>query len=196
MPLINFLRFRKKAPDKGPPPKNFVDVDYDPTVGKMVAMDSDGNPVLFDAAGGAVSTADLTTSDGSAAAAAGKLGEYISDDKSLGSAVLLTGSDSVLQINLTPGDWDVQASLGLVFDAATVTSINSRLQTSPGVITNSSTVVREHYNTTTSTENHNQVHAPRRISVASNTTIYLAVIASIGAGTVSGFGFLSARRVR
>jgi hypothetical protein len=68
--LPNFLRFRARAPKKGPPPKNFVDAYYDPDQGKIIAVNDENVEVEFKGAGetGAHThvSADITdaTSDG------------------------------------------------------------------------------------------------------------------------------------
>lgn len=142
-------------------------------------------------------TDSLTTSDGTSAAGAGELGEYIQQTKNIGAAVTLSGPTTALQITLSPGDWDVQAHLNLGLTAASVTEIISKLQTTPaGVIVSGSDAVRESYNTTTETGDRTQTHPSRRFLVSSETTVYLNVSGTISAGTVSAYGFLSARRVR
>lgn len=68
--LPNFLRFRARAPKKGPPPKNFVDAFYDPDQGKIIAINDQNEEVEFKGAGEAGAhthvSADITdaTSDG------------------------------------------------------------------------------------------------------------------------------------
>lgn len=49
--LPNFLRFRARAPKKGPPPKNFVDAFYDPDQGKIIAINDQNEEVEFKSAG-------------------------------------------------------------------------------------------------------------------------------------------------
>jgi hypothetical protein len=68
--LPNFLRFRARAPKKGPPPKNFVDAFYDPDQGKIIAINDQNEEVEFKGAGEAGAhthvSADITdrTNDG------------------------------------------------------------------------------------------------------------------------------------
>lgn len=57
---LNFLRFRKRPPEKGPPPKNFVDIAFDPDTGKISAKDSNDDPVFFSTEGGAVTWGTIT----------------------------------------------------------------------------------------------------------------------------------------
>ena len=58
--VLNFLRFRQRPPGKTPPPNNRVDVFHDPEAGKLVARDSQGNPVLFDSAAGGATWGAIT----------------------------------------------------------------------------------------------------------------------------------------
>jgi hypothetical protein len=58
--VLNFLRFRQRPPGKTPPPNNRVDVFHDAETGKLVARDSQGNPVLFDSAAGGATWGVIT----------------------------------------------------------------------------------------------------------------------------------------
>jgi len=49
--LPNFLRFRARAPKKGPPPENFVDAYYDPDQRKIVAVNDQNQEVEFKGSG-------------------------------------------------------------------------------------------------------------------------------------------------
>lgn len=60
--VLNFLRFRQRPPGKTPPPNNRVDVFHDAETGKLVARDSQGNPVLFDSAAGGATWGAITGS--------------------------------------------------------------------------------------------------------------------------------------
>jgi hypothetical protein len=196
MNVFTRLRFRARPPSPGLPPKDRIDVYHDYDTGKMVARNNVGAAIKFDADGGTTSTDDIGVSNGSSAAAAGALGEYLEDSKSSGTALTLTGADTVLQLSLTPGDWDVQAFLRLQLNAASVGYVVSKIQQNEGVIVLGTDAFREDYNTTTESIYRCQTHVPRRIRVSTTTPIYLAVVATITAGTVSATGFLSARRAR
>lgn len=185
MALMNFLRFRKKVPDKGPPPKNFVDVAFDPDSGMMKATDSDNNPVLFD---GGSSTDSLTTSDGSAAAAAGKLGEYISGIRENPLGLTTEVSANVASVPLTAGDWDVSGAVIFALNGATS---GYRL----AGITGHNFTPEDGRPTTTETGSGTIVVSRLRVLVSSPTTIYLTAAAEISAGTVSVIGQITARRV-
>jgi len=126
----NFLRLRQRPPGKPPPPGDRVDVFYDDATGKISAEDFRGAAVLFDAVGGAVSTADLTTSSGLAAAAAGKLGE-VKEDTS-GAAALTDGvALEVANVVLTPGQWVIYGKVDFTADAADVTAVRSSIGSAP-----------------------------------------------------------------
>jgi len=60
--VLNFLRFRQRPPGKTPPPNNRVDVFHDAETGKLVARDSQGNPVMFDSAAGGATWGAITGS--------------------------------------------------------------------------------------------------------------------------------------
>ncbi len=126
----NFLRLRQRPPGKPPPPGDRVDVFYDDATGKISARDSKDVPVLFDAAGGAVSTADLTTSNGSAAAAVGKLGEVLEGVST--TVALVDGVNSeVASVVLTPGQWIIYGKVNFRADTADTTTARASIGSSP-----------------------------------------------------------------
>lgn len=49
---FSFLRLRARPAEKGPPPRNFVDIAFDSESGKIKAVNSDDDPVTFDGSGG------------------------------------------------------------------------------------------------------------------------------------------------
>jgi len=192
--VFNFLRFRQRPPGKTPPPNDRVDVFYDAAAGKIAARDSQDAAVLFDGAGGASSTADLTTSNGAAAAAAGRLGEYLEIEDGV-EGVTNYSNTTVVSLDLSAGDWEVNSSVSIDPDAASISiwvaglSLNSsppsgalRISESPGTSTNSSSICRTPPN--------------RRFLVTSPTTIRLVANVSFSAGSVNISGRITARRVR
>jgi hypothetical protein len=194
MLIFNFLRFRQRPPGKTPPPNDRVDVFYDAATGKITARDSQDAAVLFDGAGGASSTADLTTSNGTAAAAAGRLGEYLEDEGEV-SGISNYVSETVASVVLSPGDWDVHGFLSIEPTAATISiwsaglSLNAATPTaplniseSPATTDNSSRICRTPPN--------------RRLLVTTTTTVRLVANVSFSAGSVNLTGRITARRVR
>lgn len=137
-------------------------------------------------------------------ASAGKLGEYISSNIAVGSAVSLTSATSanVTSISLTAGDWDVWFSGMLTGTVSTVlyniyasiSSTSATLDTSNGryaaQLFNALTI----YNLLS-----NGISipvGPIRISLASTTTIYAVAQSTFTSSTQSAYGLLQARRAR
>ena len=190
MPIHNFLRFRKRVPDKGPPPKNFADLFYDAASGKFKANDSDHNPVMFDAD---PSTADLAVSDGTTAAAAGALGEYLS---AAGSVELVNYTAAyAASITLTPGDWDVEGGVRIIGELASISSVSVGINTALGVPTSPNNIGRT-INTTTA-DSQDPIALPRRqFRVTTDTTVSVVAVVSFSAGAASAYGTITARRLR
>lgn len=130
---------------------------------------------------------------------AGSVGEATLSNVTEGAAVSLVAniSKTITSISLTAGDWDVDGHVNFKFDgSASVTSIFG----GPSLTTNS----LDYYHFS----NRSAAYIPaagtsmgypipiRRISISSTTTIYLVGAAGFTAGTVSGWGFISARRRR
>lgn len=135
-----------------------------------------------------------TTNDN---AAAGYVGEYISAEVLVGSAVSLTSgaNANLTSISLTAGDWDVSATAGYVFTIAAtivrggISIVSATFPTSgPGYmaegIASGSGLGQQSFAITTT-----------RMSLAATTTVYLVVNSSF-TGTATGYGFIGARRMR
>lgn len=130
-------------------------------------------------------------------AAPGQIGEIIESTVLVGGAVALSNGASVdvTSISLTPGDWDVWASLGLSLGGGTVvTAVVGWINTASATIPTNPNggaymqfvgdVVRI---------------APvgqRRISLAATTTVYMSAFTNFTVNTLSGYGYIGARRVR
>ncbi len=189
----NFLRLRQRPPGKPPPPGDRVDVFYDDATGKISARDSKDVPVLFDAAGGAVSTADLTTSNGSADAAAGKLGEYLEAERVTGLALTNSTEANVTSLTLTAGDWDVSGSVTFRGAGASSTERSASIsQVSEGF----DFAVVDGRPTTTETFQQSVTPPVERIRLSAPATIYLVGYSVFSAGSVTVEGRITARRVR
>jgi len=128
------------------------------------------------------------------------LGEYISSTVASGSAVSLTTSTAadITTISLTAGDWDVSAvgysnpSLGNVSDFRL--GLSTTANTLPSFSTGDG---RLNIRTTGGADLGTTVMpvGPARFELSSTTTIRMVGFAVFGAGTVSMFGTLRARRV-
>ena len=193
--VLNFLRFRQRPPGKESPPNDRVDVFHDPATGKMVARNARNEAVLFDAeGGGASSTDDLTTSDGTTAAATGDLGEYLENGPAVYAAMTSPSAQSVASITLTPGDWSVSAGVLFRFTGATASVLQSAIHTGVSIpfsgfpLDNSAVA-------TGGNGTHSATHHSRRIRVSTNTTYHL-VVAGTFTGTIEATGQITARRVR
>lgn len=193
---VSFFRLRARPPAKDPPPKNFIDCFYDPTTGKIIAKNDTGQSVLFDAAGGAVSTGDLTTSNGSADAAAGQIGEYLENGPATLAALTTDISANQASISLTAGDWDVSGFLAIGFTGATGSTRGASISTTSA----SPATDGVGYANTAAFSAFSGFEAnavpQRRIKITSTTTVYLVASATFSGGSVSASGQLAARRVR
>jgi hypothetical protein len=127
-----------------------------------------------------------------AVAAAGIVGEILEATQT-GTAVTTNTTTNLVQLTLTPGDWDVVGIVSIRPTGGSVTRVLAgTVQTSAGVpvfpdrlvVNGSDTTVQEYPVPTV------------RLNVAASTTIYLSATATFAAGTVSGDGYLRARRVR
>lgn len=174
--------------------------------GRMLVWNGHEAPAYVDAATARqiIGMADgqipgTTTNDD---AAPGNVGEYVSADVALASAISLTTGvlANLTSIVLTPGDWDVSFA-GSFLPAATTTlsrTLMSVSTTSAAVDTTLGRLDQMFYGsivpggsvTLTSSI------APRRFSVSTNTAVYGVVFAAFGTSTCTAFGNLSARRVR
>jgi hypothetical protein len=146
--------------------------------------------------GGIVGT---TTNDN---AAAGKVGEFISNNVLAGSAISLSSgvTADITSINLTAGDWDLSAVAantvaGSTLMSSWVCSINNVSATIP---TNSpnSPVVGPYTMPANAGQGFWLPLPTTRISLSTTTTIYLSVNSNFTVSTVAAFGWLAARRVR
>lgn len=140
----------------------------------------------------------LTTSDGSAAAAAGKLGEYVSGTRVGGSAITLTDltAANVTSISLTAGDWDVAGVVTFLDEAASTTVRGAIISTTSASFVSDGSESWSGCPTTLATGNHSASVSRKRIRVTTTTTVYLVALSSFSAGTVKAYGQLTARRVR
>jgi hypothetical protein len=145
----------------------------------------------------------LTTTSTNDSAAAGKIGEIITASVTQGSPVALsTGTvTNITSISLTAGDWDVSGSIS--FNTAGTTSvtvyIGSINTVSATLPTEPSTGAFYHHRQAATVYGAAFFTKPvgtTRISLSSTTTVYLLGYAEFTVSTMSGFGFIRARRVR
>jgi hypothetical protein len=197
--IFSFLRFKgKPASPKSPPPKGKIDVYHDATNNRIVAMDDEGDdvPIGTGTGSGASTTGDLTTSNGAAAAAAGKLGEIISEtvpaEESTGINDNVEGL--VSSILLTAGDWDLDGYVAFEATGATATSRGASISQSNNLHGNE--VIYSSWPLDNSTTVDTTVLPKTAVRVSSNTYMYLIASAEFSSGTVGAYGRITARRVR
>lgn len=171
---------------------------FDGTTGKIVQNseitlgDSDGK--LTRSAGISISGTN-TTDD----AAAGYVGEYVSASLAYASRITFTSgvSANITSISLGAGDWDVTGFVNFEGTTSPATAY-TRCDLSTVSATGSSSEGYYAYGpgiTTTVVDVTGNVPLAR-FSLGSTTTIYLVGTTGISAGTIKGWGFLRARRVR
>lgn len=137
-----------------------------------------------------------TTNDN---AAAGQVGEYVTSQVLRGSGPALTStvSANITTISLTAGDWDVSGLVGVNGANTTVVSVVSGAVSL--ISTGFSAVSAPGYAKVFGSFTFEFAAVPTsvaRMSLASTTTVYLVVNATFTTSTATGFGFISARRVR
>lgn len=140
-----------------------------------------------------------TTNDN---APAGEIGEYVSSSVASGSAVSLTSNAAanITSIELTAGDWDVGGNVVFSSGGGTLTDMIGWISTASATLP-----------TPPGDGGYARVNLPgaglgsgialgippRRVSIATTTTVYLSGRMSFSGGSSnSAFGFIGARRAR
>ena len=131
-------------------------------------------------------------------ASSGQIGEYISSTLATGSALSLTTATglNIDTLSLTAGDWDVEGNININGSSATLTAFNGGITTSSITVPTDGTEVYSGVMTVVTSVVDGITIPRKRISIASTTNVYLVASATFSAGTVTGFGSISARRVR
>jgi len=139
--------------------------------------------------------------DGSAASA-GQVGEYIQSVIPVGSGVSLTTATpaNITSITLSPGDWDVEGNVSVSGTSVTTAAGNNwagSINTTSATISTDGTEANEIPGVLTTTSVKQSIGISRkRISVTTTTTVYLVAQTVFSAGTMVGYGNLTARRER
>lgn len=132
-------------------------------------------------------------------AAAGFVGQFMEAHVTFGGRVTLTATNTpttVTSFTLTPGDWDIAATIG--FDGAVTTSFQELyISTADNATTGSLTYDGSQINNsiTSISDDIYLVTAGVRRSIASSTTYYLVANAGY-TGTMKAYGSIRARRMR
>lgn len=140
-----------------------------------------------------------TTND---SAAAGYIGEYISSSAANSAVSMTTGSNfDMTSISLTAGDWDVEGNVAIAVGAgATVSVFRGWISTTSATFPtppNAGAMFDLVFGSAVMATSTQAMPVGRiRISLSGTTTVYLSSRASFSGGTVTGGGFIGARRVR
>lgn len=168
------------------------------------------NQVEVGATGVPVRVFGTATND---AASAGQVGEILGPvSRALGSAIALTTATTAnvattTSITLTPGDWELRGAVGFTFGATTnltklIAGVSLTTATLPATSTTAlptSGEVRYELAQAAAVPGANviTIQIPSyRVSVASNTTLFLVAQATFTVSTASAFGYMEARRAR
>ncbi|MEN4830058.1 hypothetical protein [Pantoea vagans] len=126
-------------------------------------------------------------------AATGELGEIISNTAS-GVSITTATETNLTSITLSAGDWEVEAVARADTSTAPITLIWASINTA------SATMAGFPYATQLSipsSQSNQQIPTPRRrLTLTASTVIYLVAQVTFASGTVTGQGFIKARRVR
>ncbi len=158
------------------------------------ALTLDGD--LFFKTGGTVfGIIGSTTND---AAITGNVGEYVSSTIAVGSAVSLTTATAanVTSISLTAGDWDVTGIVNFSETTSTVTSRIAGLSSTTATLPTDGSEGYCGVQSTVTSETNSIGLTRKRFSLSGTTTVFLVGQATFSAGTCTGFGSITARRIR
>lgn len=139
--------------------------------------------------------AGTTTNDNTSA---GNVGEYVSALLAVGSATTFTTATAmnIMTISLTAGDWDVQANLNFNETTSTVTFRTAGITSTSATIPTDGSECNNGVQSTVTSEKNTITIPTKRFSLSSTTTVYLVGSANFSAGSCTGYGGLTARRVR
>lgn len=145
---------------------------------------------------------DVLGSIGTTDAAGGRKGEYLTVSLASASGINLPASTAtnILSLSLTAGDWDVNAVAGIGVSSGDVTNLRLGISTTSATLPAIATIAEANlafYGIGFSNGANNGLPVgPTRIKVSSTTTVYLVCNPIFSTGTLNGFGFMRARRVR
>ncbi len=157
---------------------------------------SSGTVVSFNASSATITHIIGTVTNDSGTV--GSYGEYVSSAAPVLAPVPTNGQfGDAAAIVLTAGDWDVSANMAFKLNGATITLIFMGIGTTSGNVDPSclGDCSAEGFPPTAATNSSLAVPA-YRISIASQTTVYLKVLSNYSVATPQIQGRISARRVR
>ncbi len=144
---------------------------------------------------GALAFKGTATND---SAAAGYVGEYLSANTNTVSMTTATPV-TITSVSLTAGDWDVEGTLQYNAAAGTLMTdakagINTTTNVLPTAMTAGGYVAIDA--AAAAGVGHTLSTGSQRVSLASTTTVYLVGQATFTVSTMTGSGFIRARRIR
>lgn len=151
-----------------------------------------GGSITASQTGGIVGT--TTNND----ASAGSVGEAVSSLVAVGSPISLTTATgaNITSISLTAGDWDVSGNVNFSASTATVTGTSGGITATSATVPTDGSEVYSGVQVTLLSETDSVTIPAKRFSLSGTTTIYLVGKSTFSAGTVGGFGSITARRRR
>jgi hypothetical protein len=135
-------------------------------------------------------------------ASAGSVGETVTSNVLRASAVSLTTNtpSNVTSISLTAGDWDVSGQVILTPNASTtITQVSAWISTTSASLPSDSDPTKPWFFQSGSFTTGNGVAMQvtrARLSLSATTTVFLSTQNTFGVSTMTGCGFIQARRVR
>lgn len=134
-------------------------------------------------------------------AAAGMVGEYVDASLAVGGAIPLTTNTpaDVLSLSLTPGDWNVWGSIGLVLTGSTTTVIRAWLSTTSATdpaAPNGGAYLQKNYGTSAPEVFYVETIGMKRQKISATQNIYLSTSDIFTGTALTAFGFVAARRIR
>lgn len=177
---------------------------YGTTTGsKYLSLTHNGTDAILSSSSGRLSLTGTATND---SAATGTIGEFVTSTVASGSAVSLTTATSanITSISLTAGDWDIRAAIDYALTAATTTLFQSAISLTSATLSTQAggsglgtdPLSITPLITTLLSSTYIQDIKTTRLSVSGTTTVYLVANSTFSAGTMVGYGTISARRVR
>ncbi len=153
------------------------------------------NPITINPDGGAVNVHGTVTND---SAAAGFYGERVSAVAGFTNFPTTAQWGDLTSISLTAGDWDVTAMMTARNSGATGTNIQAGISTTSGNSATGLTFGDNEFGQLfpTAAVDSTITIAMHQVSLTATTTVYLKYFAGYSAGTPTGAGRLTARRVR
>jgi len=160
-----------------------------PTIGAATATSINGS---------VVSPGHYTGEPSTGSALTGQIGEYVTANIPIGSAVTLTSATpaNVISISLTAGDWDVSGSVW--FNSSAGTNFSSSISATSNTLDGSLDRETNALFASGSAISGIQIVpvGPSRFSLSTTTTIYLIAFCNFASGTNTAYGIIRARRMR